>query len=184
MTNPNKQVASSDAMLAYRVNDFCRVFGLGRTSVYGLIKTGKLPTVVIFRSPADTESQRRETAPSGRAAIMPRGLSIDKITVPRRNGEACLQAEIVAWLRTALPNSLAFAPWTGGDLISKARASKRRWMGVLAGVSDLIVVAPGRVLFLELKSPRCALSTQKQWFRQQVQTLGHACGCSAIGRGF
>ena len=33
--------------LAYRVNEFCRVVGLGRTSVYGLIGDGTLPSVKI-----------------------------------------------------------------------------------------------------------------------------------------
>ena len=33
--------------LAYRVNEFCRVVGLGRTTVYSLIADGTLPTVKI-----------------------------------------------------------------------------------------------------------------------------------------
>ena len=32
---------------AYRVNDFIKAFGIGRTSVYRLIKDGKLPSVMI-----------------------------------------------------------------------------------------------------------------------------------------
>jgi excisionase family DNA binding protein len=33
--------------LAYRVNEFCRVVGLGRTKVYALIAEGKLATIKI-----------------------------------------------------------------------------------------------------------------------------------------
>ena len=33
--------------LAYRVNEFCRVVGLGRTTVYALIAEGKLATIKI-----------------------------------------------------------------------------------------------------------------------------------------
>ena len=33
--------------LAYRVNEFCRIVGLGKTTVYGLIAEGKLATVKI-----------------------------------------------------------------------------------------------------------------------------------------
>jgi excisionase family DNA binding protein len=33
--------------LAYRVNEFYRVVGLGRTKVYALIAEGKLPTIKI-----------------------------------------------------------------------------------------------------------------------------------------
>ena len=32
---------------AYRVNDFCRLYGIGRSGVYKLLKEGKLPSVVI-----------------------------------------------------------------------------------------------------------------------------------------
>jgi len=38
---------SSNAALAYRVNDFCEIFGIGRSSVYKLINDGSLPSVVI-----------------------------------------------------------------------------------------------------------------------------------------
>jgi hypothetical protein len=68
------------------------------------------------------------------------------------NREARLQAEIVAWLREAPPNSLVFEVWNGGDLITKSEAAKRRWMGVLAGVADVVVIAPRKILFLEIKA--------------------------------
>ena len=32
---------------AYRVEDFCRAYGLGRTKTYALLKTGELKSVVI-----------------------------------------------------------------------------------------------------------------------------------------
>ena len=32
---------------AYRINDFCSAFGLGRTKVYELIGSGKLRTVLV-----------------------------------------------------------------------------------------------------------------------------------------
>jgi excisionase family DNA binding protein len=32
---------------AYRIDEFCAAFGLGRTKVYELIKTGKLRTVLV-----------------------------------------------------------------------------------------------------------------------------------------
>lgn len=32
---------------ALRINDFCRLYGVGRTAVYKLLKEGKLPSVVI-----------------------------------------------------------------------------------------------------------------------------------------
>ena len=32
---------------AYHVNDFCRLYGIGRSGVYKLLKEGKLPNVVV-----------------------------------------------------------------------------------------------------------------------------------------
>jgi excisionase family DNA binding protein len=38
---------SSDEILAYRVNDFCRAIGLGRSTVYELIRKGEIRTVKV-----------------------------------------------------------------------------------------------------------------------------------------
>jgi excisionase family DNA binding protein len=39
--------AKPDERLAYRVDDFCRAIGLGRTKVYELIGEGVLRTVIV-----------------------------------------------------------------------------------------------------------------------------------------
>ena len=44
---PPSASAHSERPRAYRVNDFCRLYGIGRTGVYRLIKEGKLPSVVV-----------------------------------------------------------------------------------------------------------------------------------------
>jgi excisionase family DNA binding protein len=49
---------------AYRINDFCKTFGLGRTSVYKLIREGKLPSVLVGG---------RRLIPSDRAEALLRG---------------------------------------------------------------------------------------------------------------
>jgi hypothetical protein len=36
-----------DEIFAYRISQFCRIYGIGRTSAYALIKEGKLATVKI-----------------------------------------------------------------------------------------------------------------------------------------
>ena len=43
MTRPTDQANRR----AYRINDFCREYGLGRTTAYKLIRAGKLPSVLI-----------------------------------------------------------------------------------------------------------------------------------------
>ena len=49
MTNLHNQQGAirSPDRRAYRINDFCRAFGLGRTAAYKLIRDGKLSSVVI-----------------------------------------------------------------------------------------------------------------------------------------
>jgi excisionase family DNA binding protein len=42
-----KPLDQSDGRLAYRIDDFCRAIGLGRTKVYALIADGTLRTVVV-----------------------------------------------------------------------------------------------------------------------------------------
>jgi excisionase family DNA binding protein len=42
-----REPARPNEPLAYRMNEFCRLVGLGRTTVYGLIADGTLPDVKI-----------------------------------------------------------------------------------------------------------------------------------------
>jgi len=60
-----------DERLAYRVDDFCRAIGLGRTKVYELISAGLLRTVVIGGRrliPREAaEALLKNGAPDGRA---------------------------------------------------------------------------------------------------------------------
>jgi hypothetical protein len=41
------RIPPSGSPRAYRVNDFCRLYGIGRSGVYKLLKEGKLPSVII-----------------------------------------------------------------------------------------------------------------------------------------
>ncbi len=43
----NVRPPTEGGVRAYRVNDFCRLYGVGRSGVYKLLKEGKLPSVVI-----------------------------------------------------------------------------------------------------------------------------------------
>ena len=88
-----------------------------------------------------------------------------------RNREASLQAEIVAWIRAAAPQCITFAVLNDG-LYSKPEASKRRWMGLLAGVPDLVVIAPGgKAHHLEVKAPGGALSPEQRSVIGKLCTL-------------
>jgi len=86
---------------------------------------------------------------------------------PRRkrdgNAEARVQAAVVEWIRTVAPQCLVFAVPNGG-LRSKSEAARLKWTGVLAGVPDLCVIAPGgRAFFLECKAPIGGVVSPDQW---------------------
>ena len=46
-------------------------------------------------------------------------------------------------------------------------------MGVVSGVSDLILIAPNQVFFLELKDDTGKQSDHQKAFQQQAESLGH-----------
>jgi excisionase family DNA binding protein len=66
------EAITPDERRAYRVSDFCRAYGLGRTKVYELIKSGVLSSVsvggrrLIPREAA--EALIKQGAPNDRAA--------------------------------------------------------------------------------------------------------------------
>jgi excisionase family DNA binding protein len=59
-----RRTRSDNAPRAYRIDDFCRAYGVGRTTVYALIKLGKLKSVQIGR-------RRLITADSAEALLAP-----------------------------------------------------------------------------------------------------------------
>lgn len=96
----------------------------------------------------------------------------------RGRPEADIQRQIVALLHAMLPmgaivhhaaNEVGF-----GGRHARARQAILTGMGVHAGFSDLIILSGGRVLFLEVKSPRGRLSPAQRAFRDAVQAQGFA----------
>lgn len=98
--------------------------------------------------------------------------------VRKRRGtpEADLQRAVVRWLRLVLPGDaiVHHSPNETGDGSEAAR--KRQavlvGMGVFPGFADVVVLARGRVLFLELKSPTGSLSDDQKEFRRRVWAQG------------
>ncbi len=98
----------------------------------------------------------------------------------RSNAEDMLQISIVEFhdWATKPEDALLFAVPNGGKRDAGTAAVLKR-MGVRAGVSDLILVVQGRVLFIELKLDDTLLTTRteqresQRLFQQQLETLGH-----------
>ena len=62
--NVTGQKMGAERPRAYRIDDFCRVYGVGRTTVYALLKNGTLRSIKIGR-------RRLITADSGEALLTP-----------------------------------------------------------------------------------------------------------------
>jgi VRR-NUC domain len=89
-----------------------------------------------------------------------------------RNAEARLQAAIVEYVRAVAPDVLVFHVPNGG-LRTPAEAARMRWQGVVAGVPDLCLIAPGgRAFFLEVKTERGSLSSAQRDVHGWLTALG------------
>jgi hypothetical protein len=86
--------------------------------------------------------------------------------------EARLQSQIVQYLQSkniyffSVPNEAA-----GRD--AAIRMARMKAMGLRSGVSDLVLVLPGRVVFLEVKEAGGVQSEAQKRFQEKVEALGH-----------
>lgn len=94
----------------------------------------------------------------------------------RRTPEADLQRAVVSALRFALPRTAIVHHCANEVTEAGPRGARRQailvGMGVHSGFADLMVLCDGRVLFLELKSPKGKLSPAQDAFRDAVQAQG------------
>lgn len=88
-----------------------------------------------------------------------------------------LQAEIVAWfnnqycLKHHNPRCLIFSIPNGGNR-NKIEAMKFKATGLLAGASDLVVVLPNVISFIELKTEFGTQSEAQKDFENRIIDLG------------
>ena len=55
---------------------------------------------------------------------------------------------------------------------SKIETMQKKAIGMMSGVSDLIIVRPGEVIFVEVKTPTGAQSPSQKIFQSIVEALG------------
>ena len=97
--------------------------------------------------------------------------------------EDIVQIRILEWVRTVAPEVRYFHPANGGHRsINEARKFKA--LGVVAGVSDLVFLARGIVVFCEVKAARGSVSAAQRKWASDMNALGFhwfvAKGDSAI----
>ena len=94
----------------------------------------------------------------------------------RGTPEADLQRAVVRALRFALPRTAILHHCANEVTDAEPRGAKRQailvGMGVHAGFTDLMILCEGRVLFLELKSPKGRLRPNQETFRDAVIAQG------------
>lgn len=73
--------------------------------------------------------------------------------------EEALQQAMVQTLRALLSSGWLVAHVPNGGKRTKAEAARFKAVGVVAGFPDLMVIGPGKVLFMELKAPRKRLKS-------------------------
>jgi hypothetical protein len=86
------------------------------------------------------------------------------------HSESKLQASIIQEFQRR--GIYAFSVPNEGAL-SGRRQMFLKSLGLRNGVSDLIIVLPSRIIFMEVKTPTGTQSENQKAFQQQVESLGH-----------
>lgn len=100
-------------------------------------------------------------------------MSDKKLSAKRGNLEQKLQIAVVNYIRMAFPDVLCFAVPNGGKR-SVIEAAMLKKMGVLAGVSDLLLFWNGGYAAIELKRPdkNASMSPSQIEFAETWRKLG------------
>lgn len=85
--------------------------------------------------------------------------------------ESQIQRQMVSWFRLQYPRYIIAAIPNGGQR-SSLEAKIMKGEGVLAGFSDLIIIAQGNVLFIEVKTKDGKQSDLQIKFQSDVERLG------------
>lgn len=88
-----------------------------------------------------------------------------------RHIESQIQQQMVKWFRLQYPKYIIAAIPNGGRR-NALEAKIMKGEGVLAGFSDLIIIAPQNVLFVEVKTKDGEQSDLQKIFQSDVERLG------------
>lgn len=94
-----------------------------------------------------------------------------KIRRKPRHIEESIQTACITWFRLAYKDCIIFAVGNGGSRNTIEAVNLKR-SGVLAGVSDLIIVARRNVLFVEMKTAKGRQQESQKKFQADVERLG------------
>ena len=93
------------------------------------------------------------------------------------NPEDHIHAGILQYVRLYHPDCLAFHPANGG-LRNKREAAKLKWLGVLAGIPDIVILRPtGRVALMEVKAAKGVLTENQIAIRDHCERFEIPWAC-------
>ncbi len=93
--------------------------------------------------------------------------------IKRKNGEKSeyyIQCECVEWLKHNHPGYIVFS--VPNEATAK-RASKYKRSGMLPGASDLVVVTPTGIKFVEMKNAVGRQSKAQRTFQRRLEEFGY-----------
>lgn len=88
-----------------------------------------------------------------------------------RNTEAFIQIEIVATIRK-IPGAVIFSVNNESSGNNVVRQGQFIRLGLLAGVSDLVILYRGKTIFMEVKAPTGKQSPAQMRFQAKVEAQG------------
>ena len=87
--------------------------------------------------------------------------------------EAAIQSRCFIWAWNNYPNHRQMLFHVNNKAMNRIEGSKFKAMGMVKGVSDMILVCPGFVVFMEFKLPGQMQKPEQVSFQQKVETRGH-----------
>lgn len=97
-----------------------------------------------------------------------------------KHPESLLQRQMVHWFRLQYPQYIIAAIPNGG-FRNALEAKIMKSEGVLAGFSDLIIIAEKKTLFVEVKTKQGRQSELQKRFQTSIERLGHQyCLCRSF----
>jgi VRR-NUC domain len=98
-------------------------------------------------------------------------VSAAKLQARDLNAEAEVQGTLLAWGKAVAPHVLIFHIPNGGYRTAR-EAARLKWQGVLPGAPDLVIVAPGKICFAEVKTRTGRLSPAQRAVHHHLVSLG------------
>lgn len=84
-----------------------------------------------------------------------------------------LQSDCFLWFWNNYPEHRQMLFHVNNKARNAIEGNKFKAMGLVKGVSDMILVLPGRVIFIELKAGNGRQSTEQTSFQKKVEGRGH-----------